>query len=363
MKVRLICYEDVHAWILGKFALRMHDCLKRLGIESDIAKIPDNSAEINHHIIYGGYDGKKHAIDTLMITHIDNIDKLNLVKHQLKVASAGICMSSETMEYLTKMGVEKGKLCYVNPAHDGVMPTKKIIIGLACRVQEDGRKREYFLDNLAKVLNANYFKFKIMGDGWDRQVNNLRKSGFEVDYFDHFDYSEYIRFIPSLDYYLYMGVDEGQMGLIDALAAGVKTIVTVQGYHLDAQNGIVHPFTSYEELESIFLLLEDEKEALINSVSTWNWLDYTKKHVEIWHYLLDYKKDKSNFTDGLNSLLNSKKHDVSHDNSFVRAKTSELRKAKYLHFFRSKKRKSKEILKSQGFLGLISAIVNRILRK
>ena len=175
MNVHLVCYEDVNLWILGKFALRMHDCLKQIGIESDISKVPDNSADINHHINYEFYDAEKHAIDTLMITHIDNIDKLNLVKRQLNIASAGICMSDETMRYLAKMGVDKNKLCFVNPAHDGLMPIRKIVIGLSCRVQPDGRKREYFLDKLAKVLDAHYFKFRIMGNSWDPRLTTFAK--------------------------------------------------------------------------------------------------------------------------------------------------------------------------------------------
>lgn len=363
MKVRIVCYEDIHEWILGKFALRMHDCLKQLGVESDIAKAPDNSADINHHIIYGGYDGEKHAIDTLMITHIDNIDKLNLVKQQLDVASVGICMSEETMSILAKMGVDKNKLCFVNPAHDGVIPIRKIVIGLSCRVQADGRKREYFLDKLAKILDAAYFKFKIMGDNWEPQVNNLRKKGFEVDYFDFFDYPAYVKFIPSLDYYLYMGMDEGQMGFIDAAAAGVKTIVTAQGYHLDASGAIVHPFTTYEELENIFLSIQSEKKLLINSVSTWNWKDYTKKHLEIWNYLLDYSKNKSSFNDGLNSLLIFKNSNLIDDKKFTGAKTRELRKVKYSHYYYSAKRRFKEIIESKGVAGLVYFIMIKMWKK
>lgn len=363
MKIRIISYEDVNKWILGKFALRMHDSLKQMGIESDISNVPDYSADINHHIDIGGYDGKKHAMDTLMITHVDTITKLNILKQQIKIASAGICMSAETMHYLAKMGVDKNKLCFVNPAHDGFIPLRKIVIGISCRVQGDGRKREYFFDRLAKVLDVRIFKFKIMGDSWDPQVNNLRKKGFEVDYIDHFDYSEYVKFIPSLDYYLYMGMDEGQMGFLDAVAAGVKTIVTAQGFHLDAPNAIVHPFTNYEELESIFLSLEQEKKMLLNSVSTWNWFNYTKKHVEIWNYLLDNRKDKSFFNDGLNSLLSSKNTFINADKKYVKHKTKDLRKGKYSHIYYRNKKWSKEIYASKGITGLVLAIIKKILKK
>jgi len=61
----------------------------------------------------------------------------------------------------------------------------------------------------------------------------MRKNFFEVEYHENFDYEVYKELIPTLDYYLYVGKDEGQMGFIDALAAGIPTIVTPQGFHLD----------------------------------------------------------------------------------------------------------------------------------
>jgi len=148
MKVRIVCYEDVNSWILGKFALKMEENLSKMGIPVDIAKVPDPTADINHHIIYYDYNCQKNSIDTLMITHIDDIEKLDLLKKQLLVAAAGICMSAETMHSLAKMGIDESKLCYINPAHDGIIPIRKIVVGMSCRVQEDGRKREHFIDKL-----------------------------------------------------------------------------------------------------------------------------------------------------------------------------------------------------------------------
>lgn len=361
MRVRIVCYEDVDGWILGKFAKKMHENLQTMGISSDIAKMPDAGADINHHIIYVDYDGERNSVDTMMITHVDNIDKLNKIKKQLVNAAAGICMSRETMLHLSQMGVGKDKLCYISPAHDEIMPVKKIVVGITCRVQADGRKREYFLSKLAEVLDPQYFKFKIMGDAWDLQVKILRKKGFEVEYTNRFIYDEYIKLIPSIDYYLYMGLDEGQMGFIDALAAGVKTIVTAQGYHLDAADGIVHPFTSYEELEGIFLSLQKKKENLIQSVRTWNWYDYTKKHVEIWKCLLG-ETIESDFSDGLNSLLN--KVDTGNcDSSFAKSKMEELKKNKYSHFYFKKIGRLKKAYSTNGVSGVAKLIRAKMLNK
>ena len=310
MRVRIVCYEDVDRWILGKFALKMNQYLMQVGIDSDISKVPDPKADINHHIIYYSYNGEINSIDTVMITHIDNHNKLTLVKKQLMNAAMGICMSQETMEKLVNLGLPRNKLSYINPAHDGIIIPRKKYIGITCRVQEDGRKREFILSKLAKDLNPKLFAFKIMGDGWDAQIKDLKDHGFIVEYTNRFIYDEYIKLIPSLDYYLYTGQDEGQMGFIDALAAGVETIVTPQGYHLDAKDGISYSFTTYDELLSIFNRITMQRMHLIDSVATWNWEDYTIKHIEIWNYLISkrngskYFKPEIHYNDGLNSVYN-----------------------------------------------------------
>jgi hypothetical protein len=327
--------------------------------------VPDENADINHHILYYNYSygSIKRGIDTLMITHIDNAEKLDMLKKQMEVADAGICMSKEAVLFLMQMGVSKNGLCYVSPAHDGIMSIRKIVIGLSSRVYSDGRKREVFLEKLAKKLDARYFKFKIMGENWTRQVEVLRKHEFEVEYFEHFDYNEYLRFIPSLDYYLYMGMDEGQIGFIDALSAGVKTIVTKQGFHLDANEGITHSFTSYEELETIFLNLQEEKENLVQAVATWNWNDYAKKHIEIWNFLLGAEKTKSSFPDGLNSLLASRNGGMAVDKGFVSKKNKELSRNLLLHKYHKRKHQFNKVYKEEGLSGIIKLIQKKYTRR
>ena len=63
------------------------------------------------------------------------------------------------------------------------------------------------------------------------------------------DYDEIKSHVPYFDYYFYPGLDEGSLGTLDALAAGVKTIVTNQGFHLDLTNGVTHGFWDYGDSE------------------------------------------------------------------------------------------------------------------
>lgn len=364
MRVRIICYDDVNDWILRKFAIKMQEDLTKLNIFADIDIKPDINADINHHIIYNQYKVDQYAagqynvdsINTLMITHVDNLEKLNLLKQNLSAASLGICMSKETMYWLAQMGIDKNKLCYINPAHDGLVNVKKYVIGITCRVQSDGRKREWLIDALANEIDPRYFMFKIMGDSWDPQVKNLLEKGFEVEYIDHFVKDLYYPLISSLDFYLYTGLDEGQMGFVDAAAAGVKTIVTPQGYHLDAENGITYSFTSYEELREIFLSIQIERTQLVDSVATWNWEDYTKKHVELWTYLLSNKVSNSQYKDGLNSLFEMLKTDVKVDSDFIKRENLKLNKIGLSQKWFTVKNK----IKSDGIFYFFSTVFKRV---
>jgi hypothetical protein len=320
MRVRIVSYEDINAWILGKFARRLHEELLKLGIEVDIANKIDHTADVNHHIIYLGYDETRESssLDTLMVTHVDSVKKLNLVKRQLTVAKSGICMSKPTSDELATGGIPADRLCYINAAHDGVIVPKKYNMGITSKVQPDGCKREGMLLSLCERVSPEDFRFTIMGMGWEHIIDTIRNRGFEVRYYNDFDYDEYVKLIPTLDYYLYFGQDEGSMGFIDALAAGVKTIVTPQGYHLDAPGGITHPFNEIGELVDIFNTLAKERRTLIDSVATWTWRDYAIKHVEVWEQLLHPEKQVvSRYTDGVNSIGKANRGDAAAKSKYI----------------------------------------------
>lgn len=296
MRVRIVCYEDIDGWILGKFAKKLNEELVKLSIDSDIGKLPDYQADINHHIIYCNYNGEKTTTDTIMITHIDSLSKVNLLKKQLKHAEMGICMSSSTMKMLKDAGLPKEKLRFINPAQDGVIRPIPMVLGITSKTHNDGRKKENILRKIAEEIKPTDFSFKIMGDGWHDIVSSLKLKGFTVEYYNKFDYQIYVKMVPTFDYFLYFSDDEGSMGFIDALAAGVKTIVTPQGYHLDAVDGISYSINNYKEIIETLGMIALERNKLINSVALWTWEIYAKKHLEIWQYLLGKNSDGNCFT-------------------------------------------------------------------
>lgn len=304
-KVHIVCACE--GWILQKFAVKMQEELNKRGIEADIGKCVDFTADINHHIAYHEYEPLRDCHDTLMITHIDSVNKINLLKHQLQVAKMGICMSRETMERLAVYGVPREKLCYINPAQDGVIKPKKYILGITHKTHEDHRKNENVLITLCKELDPDYFAFKIMGSGWGDIVKSIRNMGFHVEYFDDFDYEEYTKLMPSLDYYLFWGFDEGSMGYLDALRAGVRTIVTPQGYHLDVKDGITYPCRTILDIKDVLLKLQEERKRIVDSVENWTWKNYVNKHLEVWNYLLGNEeriyKNQHLYEDGIFSVM------------------------------------------------------------
>lgn len=325
MRVRIVSYEDINSWILGKFARKLKEELLKLDVAVDIAGEPDPTAEINHHIIYIAYNHRHPADnDTLMITHIDDLSKFKLLSKQMEHAKLGICMSRDTMMQLIDGGIPAQKLAYVNPAHDNNIRPKPWKIGVTTRIYPDGCKREGLLEQLCEHISPEFFEFEIMGTGWDAIIKKMKNRGFKVVYYSEFDDQRYIDLMRSLDYYLYLGMDEGSMGYLDALAAGVKTIVTAQGFHLDAATGITHSFKELKELIQIFKKIEDERISLIESVSNWKWKDYAIKHYQLWSHLLSDGNagidNMNKYQDGLNSLLHKTEKNSGHHAGISKSK-------------------------------------------
>lgn len=308
MKVHIVCHGDISTWILGKFARKLDEHLTLQGVSVTLGQNVDHTADINHHIVHYDLLAPSPSIQTQMVTHIDSIQKFKILEQQLSIAALGICMSDHTVRTLTMGGIQRSRLCYVDPAHDSNLSPRRRKVGIVTRVYDDGRKRESLLGRLSDYIDPAHFEFVVMGSGWEPQIDRLRKKNINVTYFVDFDYDEYVRLMPTLDYFMYFGEDEGQMGFIDALAAGVETIVVPQGYHLDVKDGISYPFQSFDDLISVFRRLSERISDGPLKVAEWTWGNYAKKHHEIWAYLLASRQGGRTLTkvetdkDGLSSV-------------------------------------------------------------
>lgn len=312
LRIRIICEDE--SWILGKFAHRLYEELGKLGQDVDISDVEDPTADVNHYIFYGdmtGIPNSRGTVRTSMVTHVDCSLKKDLIKFQTQNDVFCICMSSETVNKLSSWGIERDKLCYVNPAQDGEIEPRKIVLGITNRCYHgvDFRKRDDLILEVCRQLEPRFFKLRIMGSGWEEIICKLDQLGFEVDYYAEFDREIYKKLMPSLDYWIYYGFDEGAMGYLDALAAGVKTICTPQGYHLDTRCGLTYPCSTIDDFARALKQIQEERREITDAVRDWTWENYAKKHLEIWHYLTgtkplkDLYSNQNVYMDGIFSML------------------------------------------------------------
>lgn len=306
MKVNIVCQEQT--WIYKKFADKLLD-YQTEEIEMMISTTTRDDVDLNHHIPCLNF--KPYSNDTLMIAHIDDDKKVQILKKQLEVASLGICMSKDTVNKLVGYGIPRKKLCYINPAHDAVIKPKKYTIGITHRCYDnyDLRKRTTAILDILEAVESKYFRFMIMGSGWDEIVEKMREKDFEVIYYNSFIYEKYVILMQEIDYYLFIGMDEGSMGYVDAMAAGAKTIVTPQGFHLDTNCNIDYPCVTVKQFRDAFLDLQNQRQRRCDAVAEWTWGNYARKHIEIWSYILKQKSLKEiyhnqmMYEDGIFSVL------------------------------------------------------------
>ena len=313
MKIHIVAPDAENGWIVYKFGKSTFDELQKLGYEVTMSRYFDPSADINHYFMLDNIGYTKYSkVDkntTFMIAHVDSLLKLDQIKELTDKGATGICMSYDTMSQLISCGVKRNKICYINPAQDGVLMPRKIVLGFTYAVYKDGRKRDDILVDICKNISPDAFRFIVMGSGWEDILSQVKNMGFEVEYYPVFDKAKYNELMPTFDYYCYFGFDEGSMGFLDAVACGIGTIVTPQGYHLDTKCGITYPVKNLDDIVDALHDLERKRNRHVDFVKTWTWENYAKKHVEIWNYILscvprsELLKNRGFYNDGIFSLL------------------------------------------------------------
>ena len=300
LSVRIVL--KAKGWILEKMASRLAEHLTPLGIKAEIADYPSPAVDLNHWMIYYDIDGALVSRNTLAITHVDRPAKLKVLETRLRGADLGVCMSRMTLEQLVKSGIPREKLCYILPAHDNDVVPNRIVIGLTTQIRNDGAKRESILIKAAQSMRLDAFHFSIVGPRWERIIGILQAAGATVDYSPGSKENDAHRRIvlerlAGFDYFLYMGWDEGSMGLMDALAAGIPTIVTPQGFHLDIRAAITYPIVDQQDLCSVFSRLASERQVRIDEVGDLTWERYARDHALLWRAIC------AGQTSGLNALV------------------------------------------------------------
>ena len=72
---------------------------------------------------------------------------------------------------------------------------------------------------------------------------------------------------------------------------------------------MTYPCETVNDFIHAFEKAADKKRVLVNSVESWTWENFAKKHIEVWEYLLDRKllseltKNRGYYMDGIFSVL------------------------------------------------------------
>jgi hypothetical protein len=293
LSVNVVLGDFSRGWIIEKIALQLCDALRELGTEAAVTPHWSSHTTVNHSIIFHYAPTGPCTLNTMGITHVDDALKIDMIRRAFASGvRAGICMSSMTVDQLVGYGFDPKKLTYALPAHDNTVAPRRVVIGITSNNQADGRKRAWVLSKLSEDISLDDFEFQIFGWGWEEVSARLRAAGAKVilkntsdDYQSGYD--EIKSSVPYFDYYFYPGLDEGSLGTLDALAAGVKTIVTDQGFHRDLSNGITYSFWDYRELRDIFDEIIRERRARIEIARSLTWARYARRHLDIWTSLIE----------------------------------------------------------------------------
>jgi hypothetical protein len=306
MKINIILNSQNANWILEKFAVKTSFELIKLGHDVRINPEPIQEFDVNHYLSYN-FVLNPPAKSTVLVTHIDDKSKLHFVKNLAKNENINsfICLSEYTRNFLISEGIPMYRVASVLPGVDSIPQIRAIRIGLSSYIYNDGRKNESWLQRLSEELPLGGFEFHIFGSGWEKTCEKLIQAGADVIYTKATtdftgDHRAILDSLSFVDFWMYLGFDEGSMGCLDAALAGVPLITTPQGFHLDLPGGIAHPVSSYEELKSTTTQLRPKWLGRQEFQEQYSWERYARECLAIWEKEYHYSKTavyKSSGTD------------------------------------------------------------------
>lgn len=290
LRVNIVDYESSpeagNSWILSQFSSNLAFGLSQLGVSVTVSPKPLMGFDITHHIPYLSpvIENFVDGTHSVMVTHIDNENKLKIIERQLHSGISLVCMSSETAgQILFLFGEDYSKQVFVAlPPAVRELEVAPVRIALFSRLYSDGRKNEGDLLNLFNAFNPSAVSLQIMGEGWGEICDVLSSRGFEVTYSESFDLEKYRLWISSADFTIYFGRDEGAMSFLDALQVGKKVIVPPVGYHLDFAHPNVYLADNLLEMTSVIqqeVSLRYSAHALVTNNT---WLKYAESHLNAW---------------------------------------------------------------------------------
>ena len=126
----------------------------------------DEGADINHYCL-SDLSSVHRKIDygvstTFLITNVKTSKDLSTILDMTDHEAVGICLSKEMRDFLITSGVKRNRICYINPANNGIIQPRKIQLGFTHRLYNDHRKKNDLIVDVCKYISPEIFSFIIM---------------------------------------------------------------------------------------------------------------------------------------------------------------------------------------------------------
>lgn len=226
-------------WILKILGDDIYSGLCNIGFDCRKGSFQDyNGEEISLHMWWRHAHPYKDAkINSVFVTHIDDIIKEHDLCSMKDEFDVFFCMSPEDAVFLEELGFDKSKVFGLNlPTRNTYVRPLSIAIFSNCYTKMKVKHEQWLLDYCSQNKKARLVNFCFIGHGWSEICNQLSELGcsFEWHCVDRSLPHEYMfqqLKLVNMDYYLYMGMDGGAMGTYDAYAMGAELCVADDGYH------------------------------------------------------------------------------------------------------------------------------------
>jgi hypothetical protein len=227
-------------WIIEKLMRDISDNLRGRNVTVNFGDGSDYSGEdiIFHSRYLYIKSFKASKINSVFVTHVDDVFKIQEISHDFNKVDSFVCMSSEDADKLKSIGCPPKKVVGIDLPHRGGF-IKRPKLALFSDRYSDGRKNELWIIeylNTKTIEERDSFIFCFLGHNWElfgKQLSKLKVS-YEIYSYTRSMPGEYDmlkNILSSMNSLFYIGQDGGAMSAYDGFFQGIPMTLSNDGYH------------------------------------------------------------------------------------------------------------------------------------
>jgi hypothetical protein len=295
-------------WIIEKLMQDIKHELINRGFDVEIGS-PDQYS--GQEVIFNSryldlYTNKIARINSIFVTHVDDILKEYEVRNFPFVVNNVVCMSpSEANDIRAILNRSDIDVVGINlPARNIDVKPFKFCIFSAC--YSDGRKNENWIIDYFKERDEivkSSFIFRFMGDGWSHFSKYMERIDLNYEVCRYSlnlknEYQYYKNNLQDIDYMLYLGFDGGAMSVYDSVNANVPFIFPYNSYHLNLDSNS----QLFKDKNDFFLILDklhDMRMERLEALNSRSIMSYVDKLIFSWGFTNENFSRSNDFNENL----------------------------------------------------------------